>query len=436
MFNYYLRLALRSLGKNRMLSALMVVAIGLGIGASMTTYSAFRAVSRDPIPSKSAQLFVPQLDMWGPKGRDADGEPPSAFDYTDAMALLHAHAAKRQTVVYPVGFPLLPEDTSQKPFDVQGHAVFTDFFAMTEAPFRSGSAWNTADDEARAQVVVIGRKLNDRLYGQQSGVGRTIRLNGQDFRIVGVLKAWNPQPRFFDLGDAQAFDDPEDVFIPFNWAIDHQVDTNGNRNCQTDPGVGWDAFLHSSCVWMSLLVELPTTKDVAAYREFLDGYAHEQQRLGRFDWAPNNRLRNVMQWLEFNHVVPDTIRVQMLIAFAFLLVCLVNVIGLMLAKFLRRSWEIGVRRALGASKREIYAQFFVEAGVVGMAGGIVGFGLTALGRLGLLSLLDPDIADLVHFDPELMVVTLALSLTAALAAGLYPAIRAAGVRPAWQLKSN
>ena len=69
----------------------------------------------------------------------------------------------------------------------------------------------------------------------------------------------------------------------------------------------------------------------------------------------------------------------MWLAFGFLLVCLLNTVGLLLAKFLRRSGEIGVRRALGASRRAIFAQCLVEAGAVGLVGGVLGLGLALLG---------------------------------------------------------
>jgi hypothetical protein len=81
-----------------------------------------------------------------------------------------------------------------------------------------------------------------------------------------------------------------------------------------------------------------------------------------------------MEWLDYNHVVPGDVRLQMWLAFGFLLVCLVNTIGLLLAKFLRRSGEIGVRRALGASRAEIFKQCLVEAGTIGLAGGVLGLG--------------------------------------------------------------
>ena len=66
MFAYYVNLGLRSLRRNLVLTSLMVMAIGVGIGASMTTLTVFRAMSRDPIPHKSRQLFIPQIDSWGP----------------------------------------------------------------------------------------------------------------------------------------------------------------------------------------------------------------------------------------------------------------------------------------------------------------------------------------------------------------------------------
>jgi hypothetical protein len=81
MLAYYIQLGLRSLRRNKALTILMVLIIGFGVAASMTTWSVFRAVSGDPIPEKSAKLFVPQVDNWGPKRRSSDGNPPEEMDY-------------------------------------------------------------------------------------------------------------------------------------------------------------------------------------------------------------------------------------------------------------------------------------------------------------------------------------------------------------------
>jgi len=124
------------------------------------------------------------------------------------------------------------------------------------------------------------------------------------------------------------------------------------------------------------------------------------------------------------------------VAAGFFVICLVNTIGLLLAKFMRRSAEIGVRRALGAPRAEIYRQFLIEAGTVGAAGGVLGLLLTAIGVGGVGLLFSPQIAQLAHVDLSLMLLTLALAILATVAAALYPTWRAAKVQPAWQLKSN
>ena len=81
----------------------------------------------------------------------------------------------------------------------------------------------------------------------------------------------------------------------------------------------------------------------------MDNYSQHQKDAGRYQRTPNTRLRDIMEWLDYNKVVPGDVHLQLWLALAFLLVCLVNTVGLLLAKFLRRSSEIGVRRALGAS---------------------------------------------------------------------------------------
>ena len=106
-----------------------------------------------------------------------------------------------------------------------------------------------------------------------------------------------------------------------------------------------------------------------------------------------------------------------------------------LAKSLRRASEIGVRRALGASRRAIFAQVLVEAGAIGVAGGICGLGLALLGLWAVRQ--NPSTyAELARLDASMLLLTFGLSVTASLLAGLLPAWRAMQVTPAIQLKSQ
>ena len=107
----------------------------------------------------------------------------------------------------------------------------------------------------------------------------------------------------------------------------------------------------------------------------------------------------------------------------------------MLAKFLRRSSELGVRRALGASRGAVFAQLLTEAGIVGLVGGIGGLLLALLG-LWLVRRQPSDYASLAHLDPAMLLATFVLAIVATLLAGLLPAWRACLITPALQLKSN
>ncbi|NUO73000.1 MAG: FtsX-like permease family protein [Frateuria sp.] len=438
MFAYYLELALRSLKRSRGLTVLMVLAVGFGVAASMTTYSVFRAVSGDPIPWKSSKLFVPQIDMWGPKGRSNNNEPPEAMDYTDAMALQRAHRAKLQSAMYQVSPSVVPAGAGKHPINVSGHAVYSEFFPMLDVPFRYGSGWGADADTQRAAVVVISHKLNEKLFGGANSVGRSVSIEGKDYRVVGVLDDWNPQPRFYDVVNTGGFSSGnEDVFLPFERAIDVGMPNDGNTNCSEVPAEsGFVGLQRSSCVWIAYMVELDDAAAASAYRHYLDGYAQDQQRAGRFGWAPNNRLRNLPDWLDAEHVVPSDTKVSLLVALGLLVVCLVNTAGLLLAKFLRRSSEIGVRRALGAQRSAIYAQFLTEAGIIGLAGGVLGLALTGAGVASVSWVLPKDIAALARLDVPLLLLTLLVATAATLLAGLYPTFRASRVQPAWQLKSN
>jgi putative ABC transport system permease protein len=427
---------LRSLKRNPALTTLMVVAIGFGVAASMITYSVFRAVSGNPIPDKSAQLFTPQIDSWGPQ-QNLQGEPPLALNYVDAMALMHAHAAKRQTLLYPVRLSLMPGGSRSLPLKAEGYAVYGDFFPMFEVPFQYGSGWDTAQDESRAPVIVLSEEFNRKLFGDADSIGREISLDGHDYRVVGVTRHWNPVPRFYALFGSSGFEEPADFYLPFTRALDLQIDTAGNNSCRKAVVMhGWDDWLRSDCVWITPWVELDNAADVARYRNFLQGYSADQQRAGRFGWAPNVRLRDVVQWMTYKHVVPPESRVSLMVSLGFFLICLVNTVGLLLAKFMRRSGEIGVRRALGASRREIYTQFLIEAGTVGLAGGLLGLLLTAVGVSGVGLLFRPEIARLAHVDVSLVALTLAVAVAATVIAAFYPSWRAAHVQPAWHLRSN
>jgi putative ABC transport system permease protein len=435
MFGYYLDLALRSLRRHKVLGVLMTLAIALGIGASVTMLAVLHNLSGNPLPGHSAVLFHPQVD---PRPVDLPGasvEPPDDLTYTDAVNLYRLGIAPRRAVMSSNWLPTRRDAPDSPLTMVTDRATTADVFAMFGVPFVYGSAWSAQDDASRAQVVVLSKALNQKLFGGEDSVGKNLVIATRTFRVTGVIDDWNPQPRFYDVNGG-AFGKPEQMYLPFFTWLDLPQDYGyGPMRCWgSNPNAGEHDPKAQQCTWVQFWVELDTSAQVDGYRSALKQYSAQQHQLGRFQRTPNVRLRDLLDWLDYKHVIPATVRMQVWIAFGVLLICLVNTVGLMVAKFLRKSGEIGVRRALGASRRHVFVQCLVEAGVVGVAGGVLGLPLSWLG-LWMVRQQPVSFAASAHLDFSMLGVALALAVAAALGAGLWPAWRASRVAPALQVKS-
>jgi putative ABC transport system permease protein len=440
MLGYYLHLAIRCLRGNVALTVLIIAAVGVGIGTTMTVFTVLLAMSGDPIPGKSSQLFAVQIDAWGPSSVKSDIPSQSGLadmlTYRDAVALMDAHAAARQAAMYGTAQVFLPKQG--EPIPMVGRATYRDFFSMFEVPFRSGAPWSLQDEAERRNVVVLGAKLAAQLFPAGNALGQNVTLEAGSFRVVGVLEPWNPQPRFYDP-HGSAFGSGDEFFLPFSVAIAHEINMNW-FNCHSGGfRPGFAGRLESSCVWIQFWVELRDGAAVRRYQRFLVNYAIDQRRSGRFGWPQQVQLSDVRQWLQTEHVVPNEVTLNAVLSLGFLLVCLVNAIGLMLARFTGRSGEYAIRRALGASRLDIFLQCMVETIVVGALGGVLGLALTAVGLAEQRSMLKTVAfytRQLTHLDSTLMGLTVILAVGAALLSGLYPAGRAAHAAIAGQLKEQ
>lgn len=436
MFSYYLRLAWISIIKHWGLSLVMVTAIGLGIGASMTTVTVNYLMSANPIPHKSKVLYNVQLDSWDVNDpANDDGSPPDQLTYRDATYLMSAKKAFRQNIQAQANSVIEPDGDGSLPFMVSARANSADFFAMFDLPFIYGSGWDESADDNKEQVVVLSNEINQRVFGGENSVGKSIKIGGNYFKVVGVIGYWNPTPRFYDISTG-AFEDSEEIFVPFSLIAEEKINRSGNTNCWKPPGDGFQAFLNSECVWLQFWVELPNEQAKEEFLSFLSAYVEEQKNLGRFERPLNNRLNNVMEWLEQQQIVSDDAVMMMTMSFMFLVVCLLNTVGLLLAKFLGKAPEIGLRQALGASRRTLFAQYIIESGCIGIAGGILGLGFAWLGLQGIEALYGDMLKGLTGLDTTMIVSAIALAIITSILAGLYPTWRACNIQPSQQLKSQ
>ncbi|MEM8984833.1 MAG: ABC transporter permease [Pseudomonadota bacterium] len=438
MFFYNLRLARQSLAKQPLLTALMVAAIAVGVGVCMTVTAYLYSISGDPIPNKSDQLFAVRLDGWAGDEPFNDDEPEQApwqLTHRDAMALLESDVPVRQAAMRKAVYTAVPDNADIAPFLTISRMTANDFFPMFEVPFEFGGPWDDRYDQSAGNVVVLSKKTNDTLFGGENSVGRQVRFGDERFTVAGVLAEWAPKVLFYDVNNGP-LNPVEDVFMPYQITAEREVDGSGNTNCWKDERIDtyWD-LLQSECIYVQFWAELPDEQSVQRYQAWLDAYTDGQRDLGRFERPNNNQLNTVTDYLKIRQVVGDDELAVWSIAILFLVACLVNTIGLILARFIAKAPVIGLRRALGASRWAIFRQHLVEVGLIGFVGGLFGIGLSYAGLLGLRKLL-PDTAALTSLDLTLVLMTVVVAIVAAILAGLYPTWRVCRLQPAMYLKTQ
>lgn len=438
MFAYYLRLALQSFRRNPGLTALMVMAIALGISVCMVTLTSYRAAARIPLPHKNDMLYAPSIDSWDPAqpyNKDRALDAPDLQTYRDVRGLYASTIPDRKIMMFKAGGVL--SGGKMVPEYVAARMTTGDFFPMFETPFLYGGGWDAKADQGPEPVVVLSKETNQKAFGGANSVGKTLLWLDREFRVVGVLDDWEPAPKFYDVSNG-SFDDPEQIYVPFAWGPIMELGSDGNTNCwKTEEIKSFQDFLNSECIWFESWVELRTPAKVAAYRKFLDDYVIDQKSKGRFPRPLNNYLYNIEGWMKRNNVVDNDNKAMLIMAFAFLAVCLVNTVGLLLAKFLNAAPVAGVRRALGASRRDIFWQHLTESGVVAVAGGLAGGLLGIAGVWALRSWYGRFVQDLersLPVDYSTFVIAIVISLAAGIIAGLYPAWRIGRAAPASYLK--
>jgi putative ABC transport system permease protein len=444
------RLALRSLQQNPLMACLIVAVIAVGIATSVVAITLYHGKAGNPIWWKNDVLYRAMVDS-RPTADETDNDqphpeyPPFTSIYRDALAIYQSKIPARSLMMANSSGLVDSLRPGSPPIERRVRVTTREFFAMFDVPFQFGRGWTAAEDEDPAPVVVISHYLNDRLFGGGNNVGRTLTLAGQRFTVIGVLAKWVPLPRFYD--EARDFGPPDDIFIPFRW-VESLPDLDYQGFCLRTKTLlsGFHALAESECLSATgAWVELDTPQQYNAYKQFLENYSRAQQQAGRFDRSPNVWLPTVATWLEMNDVVGRQSKLQVVLAVIFLGICVLNTIGMFLAKFTGAASVMGLRRALGATRGDVIRQNLTEVTLLSVCAGALGIAAAAIGlrliRVFVLSRSthdNPDFAtitqSLSHMDGQMILTAVALSLVAGLLAGLYPAWRVGRLPPATFLK--
>ncbi len=416
----------------------MILAIACGIGISMTALTLNHMTDNNPMIHKNDQLFSLQLMTVGREvnGWYEDGRSPYQLTYQDATNIVRDNPDMKLAAMYKSGFAVRNEAQTSKPFLNSARLTSRHFFSIFDMPFLYGSTWSEKADQDGEHVVVISEAMNTKIFGGGDNTNKHIYLDNTLFTVVGITKAWNPAPKFYDVNNG-AFQEAEEFFVPLALSPIMEIGSWGNNNGWKDETVrNHQDKLGSEIMWLQFWVQLDTAEEKSAFEQYLTGYISEQKKLGRFNRDDAGAdLSNVQQWLDLNNVVGDDSNVLVGVSFMFLAVCLVNTIGLLLAKFLRSAPEVGVRRALGASKGQVFMQHLIEVGVLGFIGGLLGLIMANLGLYMLRNEFN-GFNVVATMDLTMLLSAPIIAILATTIAGLYPAWRVCTTLPSAHLKTQ
>ncbi|MAD14743.1 MAG: ABC transporter substrate-binding protein [Alteromonadaceae bacterium] len=434
MFSYYCRLAINSIFRSKVHSALTILTIALGIAACTITLTLVTSMSANPIAHKSAQLFRVQLDNWDPnQAAVAPNLPPEFVTWTDANNIVQAKQAKRQSASAITWGMVNPAKQGLTPFLAVMRVTSKDFFPMFDVPFIYGAGWDESAEHNNDYVVVLSKETNQRVFNGANSVGQTLTMLGATFTVVGVLDDWHLSPKFYDMSYG-AFSEPEEMYLPLGLKAEFELPHGGITSCwKAVESERYDAFLNSECINFQLWVELGDPNQMSKFSLFLTNYVEQQKSLGRFPRPINNRLFNVEQWLEYKQVVKQDVQVMFWLSLMFLLVCLINAASLLSAKLHTKHSEIGLRRALGANFGQIIMQYSLEIVLIGFCGGILGIFLAVVGLHGVAALY-AGYGHLVDLNITIAIGVIALAVLGTIVAGLVPVYTACRPVPAMQIK--
>ncbi|MFT4632024.1 MAG: putative ABC transport system permease protein [Candidatus Azotimanducaceae bacterium] len=437
MMAYHLKLAWLSFKKTPVMSSLIIGAIGLGIGVCISLLTVYVLMIKDPAPSFSDRLFTYKLNN-EPKlteGRSPDMVHP-LVGYRDAMNLLKSDIPVNQSLHYQTAEVVYPAASDQSPVTRQLRLANAGFFAVHRIPFLYGTPWTDTDELSDPYQTVLTRSLNEAIFAGENSVGQSLQIGPNYYKIIGVMDNYKPMPLYLET-DSGAFNEIKGALVPFSLTPTLEMrKSGGSTRCMKDPLENtFASFLETDCYWIHHWVELDNTDDVTRFKQYLDDYSIEQQQFSRHLGVPKHEVYDLISWLEDRQVVNQDYRILLSVAFLFLLVCLLNCIGLLLAKFLGKSGEISLRRAVGGSKKMIFRQYMVEVTMIGFLGGCVGLLVATIGLIGIRAMYR-NYEQLTHLNLELGIIAILLAIGSTIIAGLFPVWQACRLPVSQHLKSQ
>jgi putative ABC transport system permease protein len=399
------KIALRALRANKLRSILTMLGIVIGVATVVALLSIGKGATASitsSIQNSGSNLLTvsPGRAQFGPGGEGASRQQSHLY-YAD-YELLQKTLMDKVTSIAPSYQSAYVVKSGDQSIDVGVTGVTQDYQTVRSYQVADGRFITDGDNKSQVMVAVLGSQTATDLFGSLSPVGKTIAINGIKFEVVGVLVS-KGSTGFASADDA--------IFIPLDTGYDKLYGSNANFNGKKTIN--------------NIIISVKTTdlmETVSAEIQFLLRRSHN---LAAGD-QPDFNVLNQTDLLNTLSSVTRTLTIFLgAIAGISLLVGGIGIMNIMLVSVTERTREIGLRKAVGATRNQILVQFLIETVTLSLLGGIIGILL----GVGIASVFSATglISSVVTANSILLAFIFALMIGVFF--GLYPAFRAANLHP-------
>ncbi|MBI3166024.1 MAG: ABC transporter permease [Chloroflexi bacterium] len=405
LFSENLKIALRALQANKMRSVLTILGIVIGVATVVALLSIGEGATvsiTSSIQSGGSNLLTisPGRMQSGPAALSGGSQQASHLYFADYQ-LLERGMTSNVTDIVPVYQTSYTVKFGNESFSAPTVGVMEAHKDVRSFTLTDGRFISDGDNKSQNLVAVLGASVAEDLFGDLSPVGKTISINGLKFQVVGVLEA---------KGSSVGSPD-ENIFIP--------IETGYTKL------FGETAMYNGRRAVNNILISVTDEEDmdtVSATTEYLLRRSHELKPTDELDF----NVMNQADTLEMLNTVTRTMTIFLgSIAGISLLVGGIGIMNIMLVSVTERTKEIGLRKAVGATKNQILTQFLIETVTLSLLGGLIGI-LLGVG-IAMFFSVTGMIGSVITVDSILLAFFFAAAI--GIFFGLYPAFRAANLHP-------
>ena len=378
----------------------VVAMLSVGEGASKEALAQIRKLGSDNIIVSSIKSAAEEQTSTMHSHMSIYG-----LTYEDYRRLAQSFANIRQTA--PVKLMRKPTRLGERSMELRVVGATPEWFRLVPRGIVAGRVLLPSDLQKASPVAVLTEFGARKLLATESTIGQTLRIGGDEFEIVGIIKSESGQ-----AGNIQIPDQEIDVYIPLEVSRRYFGDIFTKRTSGSEEREKVE--LHQ------IIVQVDDSRHAEAVA------AGIERMLERFHKKKDYVVSVPLALLKQAEATKRTFNIVLgSIAGISLLVGGIGIMNIMLASVTERTREIGIRRAIGAKRKQIIFQFLIETVVLSMAGGLIGLGIGVLIPFMIT-----------HFSHMPTVVTLrgillplVISMAIGVLFGLYPAMNAAKVDP-------